>query len=767
MKRSIAVAAFLVIAGSAAGGAALVSPYRGSDSLYDVTNQAIQAAGLNPLNAYVGGGSGDAQWAMTGLPFSAAAAKQQTGPMARMIDSGDNVCSFNQGRNGSADTGASSIVIGLDAVAVLASVNGVAQSTAACNGAADNAGSGLAASGTTGVFANGNAGQNWKWILALAYGGKDLSNPSAAADCASPARKNLVNNWRKLMQGEGCTIPPTTGTNTAGFVCNQPPISGQLWHAFRLGDKADASHVFASILGLWPLPSVSAVNGFGTSPYCNALNWDTSTSNTINPATGDSSPCQLGANRQFVGPGGVPDPLANEVIVPFHRRPPPGTWGDNPDPGQGALGADVLPTQFQDNDPIRRPCIGGTTGSPARAGEEVCNLDGALGLVLPMVDSDWMPRLTPPLQQYPINACNTFLAGKPVTVFTCALRGTGTKHSGECPNGDALIGGGCLVPVDTTNNTSQCLSTKAQVAALQNRALGNPDGRHYNVQMRDGTVTEPFIGYAQYSIPSLGSADFNSVDFAGGYNRIHQQESILGAGSAAAPAGAAGCQLVDMNDQIDCLAQSDPCSIGYASGSTFASRSNPGHAQKQLLGSIGALRVAQIAPSPSTVQKLGLSGAYPVSHKIYFGSLVGFSHVGATSSDPGAADELALAGFVAQTTGDPARTTTMQNLITNNGFFELGAQGPAGANVPFCEDFNEQTVCNPTPVSRSTLPANVNACATNAAAHLPTASTICGNGIKEAYEECDNGTANGTTGNGCSLTCRCLKDFNNATGACN
>jgi hypothetical protein len=44
---------------------------------------------------------------------------QQTAPMSRMLDNG--VCAFAGGRNGSTATNASGIVIGLDAVDVLAS----------------------------------------------------------------------------------------------------------------------------------------------------------------------------------------------------------------------------------------------------------------------------------------------------------------------------------------------------------------------------------------------------------------------------------------------------------------------------------------------------------------------------------------------------------------------------------------------------------------------------------------------------------------------
>ncbi len=732
MKKTIAIATFLVIGAGAAGAAAIVSPYQGSDTLFNVTTQAISAAGITPANAYVGGGSGNAASAMSGStsPFLAANSKQQSGPMSRMMKNEAHVCAFNNGTNGSGATNASSIVVGLDAVGIWASALSAGQSTAACNGSSDNSGSGLAASGTTGVFTS-NAAQNWKWILALIYGGLDLSNPSATADCNSAARQALVANWGKLMQGEGCTNPVSQ--------CGAAPVNGALWHAYRRDDTSGTSDVFASILGITPGTSNSSGNGFGASPYCNALNWDTSAANAN---------CALGAHKQWIGPGGVLDTTASDGS---HRRPPPGTWGDNPDPTQGALGADVLPTQFQDNDPIRRTCLGGATNVHARPGEEVCNLDGALGLVVPMPDSDWMLTLPTPLKQYPTNVCNTFAFGKPATVFTCATRGTGTKHSAECPNGDALIAGGCLVPIDSVNNTSQCVATKSTVAALQNRNLGSPDGRIYNLQMRDGTTVEPSIGYAQYSIPSLGV----TTDFAGGFSRIHQVETIFGTTSTNA-----ACQLVDMTDQIGCLTQADACSIGYAGAgaSDFSKRANPAPGGTTP-GAIASLRVAQISPSTATVQLLGNPGEYQLSRKLYFVSLPGFENIAASTGDPGAADELKLAVFES----NPAN---MNSIITGNGFFTLGSQSPSGADTQFCEDFNEQVVCNPTPKTPSSLPANVNGCTANPSG-VPTASTVCGNGTKEAYEECDDGVNNGTTGDKCSPTCRCVADFNSGTGACN
>ena len=51
-------------------------------------------------------------------------------------------------------------------------------------------------------------------------------------------------------------------------------------------------------------------------------------------------------------------------------------WGRTQDPGAADphTAWDVLPTQMQDNDPIRRPCIGTVVGNSAKAGEEVRNM---------------------------------------------------------------------------------------------------------------------------------------------------------------------------------------------------------------------------------------------------------------------------------------------------------------------------------------------------------------------------------------------------------
>src|SRR5580692_860397 len=173
MRTSITIATFLVVGAGVAGAAALPNPYFGSDTLFTITGAAIAASplGAGDVADYVGGGSGGGATAMAAGATSAAAA-QQTAPMSRMIKSEGDVCvGFNGSTSttkGSTDTGASGIVIGLDGVDLFASTSTGA--SAACQGpddtqANDNKDFGLVVSGTTGVFANGNTGQNWKWAL--------------------------------------------------------------------------------------------------------------------------------------------------------------------------------------------------------------------------------------------------------------------------------------------------------------------------------------------------------------------------------------------------------------------------------------------------------------------------------------------------------------------------------------------------------------------------------------------------------------------------
>lgn len=715
MKTAIPVASFLLIGAGAAGlGAFVPNPFQGSDTLFNVTTDAIAAAGL-PVAAgalpYVGGGSGNGQTALVQNT------QQHIAPMSRMMNNGGGLCAFP-------DTSeAAGIVIGLDAVVVVASAETGAGT--ACN-STDN---GLAYNGT-----NGQQFGNYKDVLALVYGGKD--NVTGTVDCNSVKRQAVVNAWGNMFQNS-CANPDAA--------CNDATHGGKLWHAYRRDDASGTADVFSSIIGITPATSASSLNGFGASPYCNAMNWDT--------AAGNAN-CALGAGKQFIGPGGVPQGFcsvtttqacvigstlasqgcpAGQTCVPDatgHKRPPLGTWGDDPDPSAGALGgergADVLPTSMQDNDPIRRTCIGGPTNVAARAGEEVCNISGTLGLIIPMPATDFISQIDDPthpglkLKQFPVNNCSgNFISGASAQVFTCASRGTGTKHSAQCPNGDSLLANKCQVPIDLPNATSQCVTAKATTPAIKTRLPAvPPDGRAYNLQLRDGSITDANVGYVQEKIPTATA--ILALDFAGAFVRNHQVQTV--------PLNLGGCQLADATDQIGCFVHADRCSIGFAGfGGTSWGDRHPGGA---VASDNGAMLINKVTPSAFTVSLLGDGpDEYPMARKLYLNSLIGFGHVNITS------EELALAQFESNPSVTPVNINT---ILTNDGFFTLGTSSLTGQDTPFCEDFNQTLVCG--------IAGNDNACFRNPAGipNDPSAipafaskSTVCGNGVVELFEECD------------------------------
>jgi hypothetical protein len=486
----------------------------------------------------------------------------------------------------------------VNAIDVLSST--VAGASTACNGSTDGAGTGLAYSGTPAFGPDPK--QDWRYVLALIYGGLDIT--TGIVDCAQPARASLVSSYSNLFQN-GCTNDASICADSAHAPGGGP---APLWHAFRPDDASPVSAVFASILGLSPASSAAANAGFGASPYCNALNWDTSAPNSING-------CDLGLHDQLIGPGGVVDPSSACAVgggcgaagTGNHRMPPPGVWGVAP-LGQDSSAKsawDVLPTYMQDNDPIRRPCLGVAVNNPNRSGEEVCNLDGALGLVLPIVDTSWIEGQSynggPVLHQYPTVSCDgSFAPSAAPQVFDCPPVALITQpphitfHDGECPSGDSEFAGGCIVPYSFGAGTSACINDPSMTPFLHVRPTVRSHGRVYNLFLTDGTTGgSRQVRYAQYPIPGGGGL---TVDMAGAFNRIHQVETVFDENVGARPGA---CQQTSATDQLSCLVQADPCSIGFAGDS----------ARIDTPGSTDAVRIGQTYPTSPGYPLLCPSGA--------------------------------------------------------------------------------------------------------------------------------------------------------------
>jgi len=351
---------------------------------------------------------------------------------------------------------------------------------------------------------------------------------------------------------------------------------------------------------------------------------------------------------------------------------------------------------YADEDPIRRACAGSGTATSTAATEQVCSRLGNLGVVLPISPIDYLA----PSAAYPTTPCAAGAAK-----FGNAPRNY-PSGSGLCPNGDTVVfGNQCLVPVDAAGNAG-CLAAKINKPTFifNNAAVdgvtpssANMDGRVYNLHLYkpDGTYQTD-----KRSPPR---------PIQGAFHRIHITKTMN------TPNNVGVCAEFDVTSQIACLVQASPCSIGFTARSASF---YPG---------VSALKVNALEPTTACVQ----SQVYPLSRKLYLNTLKGFSST--------TGDELELAKCF-------ANNTKVSAALAATGLVSLPWWVPGGS--VYCEDFNEQQQCD--------AASNVDACAANASVGLPTASTICGNGIIEALEECDDGTANGLidSGSACSTTCR-------------
>jgi len=306
-------------------------------------------------------------------------------------------------------------------------------------------------------------------------------------------------------------------------------------------------------------------------------------------------------------------------------------------------------------------------------------------------------------------------------------------------------------------------------------------GTVYNLFLYDGTNVDGAIAYMQEelfttNLVSAGTTD-TFIDFIGGMYRIHEVQDVF---DGSLPSNTSGCQMVSTDDEIGCLVQADPCSIGIAGNGATTWNSNPQDSNGTgiaLSGSVtNAVRVNGMYPNATTVQALGAQapsgiladgGAdggsvqeeYPIARKLYLNSVIGFDTVfnegadaGAGSgNDPNTVDELILAQQLSGTFG------SLNTTLATFSLFSIGSN-PAGANASFCEDFNEKLVCgassnvqnacgtNPTGIARETT-------TTITAGRAPANSTICGDGVIEVFEECDPGIA--SQASTCSSSCRC------------
>jgi hypothetical protein len=674
MKKRILAGVMVASAASTGGVGALdaVPNLLTSESMLELVSFVLQTpcTGLPdyptqpPIVAKASGASAIEANFLTGL-----SGNQWVAAMTVPLTSG--ICDINQGAT------AEGIVIGLDAVHVVfdGSLNGPAQGIAITS--------------------------DWRSVLRLVYAGMGPFGDSVfSRDCNSAARRALVNNWDSLFGGAstGATCldshPSVPGQGAAGYDQSNTIVEPGLRHAFRRSEDSDATDVFLANLGLPRIDFLQRFNSDQRPPSVPTNS--TALQTSVYRALANSPFCNVRRPNDAYPPVS----RSGSVIPPmYHVGVPSGTTGLGLVPYDPVLG--VSPRllspyypELQDQDPIRRRCIGRPVplaSAPNLPQEQVCSADGNLGLVLPISPP---PALTAP-ERYPSVACNDTL---PFAFGPAPRRPTGDPV--RCPNGDVPQDGQCLLPVDSFGQFN-CLNNAQNVPVALFDTDGNgsqfpdapstdgtahADGRAYNLILRraDGqirTIVRPDpmqVGQTQL-VPMIGA-----------YYRIHSTRSGL-----VPPNHTRSCQRAQADDQIGCLVQLNPCSMGYAR--MQAVNNNPGTISAPL---------DNIAPTTAAIQALVSGGStYPLAHKRYLHAPRGFENL--LSSSPTV----------------PNRDAELDFSKCMVGYSTL-LPPPAGGGTPhsFCEDFRQRGSCGST---------EVDACANNPPG-IP--SSACDNGYRDGDE---------------------------------
>ncbi len=491
---------------------------------------------------------------------------------------------------------AQSWVVALDAVEPIASQNG-----SSCTGGFRN-------SGTIELSTGTYAFEDWRDVLRVLYAGMDHGAGSSYEnrDCGSELRRVIAANYSAAFQ-----TPCTSGICPAG-----------IRHLWRREDASDTTRMLVDLLRLPPIETSQY-----KTPFCNAL-------------VPTSSP--LGRNHSWdtVGDHGHAPPFVTVRGVTYQT-------------------ANVYAPDYQDFDPIRRPCAGtndaGSAENATAASEQVCDLFGELGLVL---------TILPPLglasnAAFPTEECapgrtRAMVAPTPLNFVT------GWSGGGVCPNGVFTHNGTCPTPVSTLG--LPCFAGQHDIPAvlgpdnvavpatygssLADTRPTSADGRAYNTVLRQGS----WLGRFQ--------ADPWGRSITGAYYRVHSTRSL-----EEPDATKSSCRFLEASLQIGCLVQASPCSIGMAG--VNATRA----------GGI-AFPVDGVWPSATTIgNAISHAGPmYPLGYPIMANSIIG----------PFAMSSQQLSQY--NLWSCLVDSSIVSAAASSAGLLPLG-------QAPFCVDFDEETEC--------------------------------------------------------------------------
>ena len=688
--RTSMIGAALLLAGAGAAGLAAAAvdtngnglAVNGSDALFDVTTSVISICNGQSFNTdntggdtYLGGGTNVGTWQMSG--GTSAVAVQAISPMSRALQNSE-FCALTTTVYGGTvpeSSGATEgLLVGIDGVSIVAS-----QTTTCANSTTNSppvvGANGLGASTAMSIQAGGTgtptgatytfgdqAGSLYKNqpsfdALAVLYFG--LTH-DGQYDCGSDTRRTLIRNWKNLF---------STDCSAGDAAC-----AAGLTHAWRHGDLSGTTDAFVSILNP---PDGTTGNGKGA-----AVSVGIGTLRTLRVSDTQKS-------NPFCNSGD-----ANTI-------PAPVSYGGSSD--------------FSDRDPVRTAC------GAAGADDNVCeayknsgavgNFLGDLGVVLPILLPDSPVTVTSDL--YPTvpcgTACTLVAPGKNIALADIRCPGSGTL-----PNQ-----GYCLMPViDATSNDPRCISNSHTHCF---DVVGKPDGRQYNLPVL--IAYSQLTGtYQKYKFPGVSyqwAIDVNGRPMDRSFYRIHAQTAA--ANNVPDPAaGTTGiCRENDATSQIGCLADSDPCSLGYAgreSAKAYPGLGTPAIPTSEPLKALAvngtmpftpdAVAIAAIGiPDPDLALKnllapSGTTPVYPFARRLYFNTIFGFSNLQggekelaecyATNSIVGPA--MASHGFVAIPSGvqcldypEGQGTSSPAPNVQGSGNVALGGCGASGGDA--CTNF--------------------------------------------------------------------------------
>lgn len=676
-RTGLALVTFLGLGLSAATASAQL---KGSDTLEEVTKDAIAAIPISGFT-YLGGGSGAGESAMQ-------AGTQAIAPMSRQLNSGASDAA-------KCTATAKQLAIALDGVAVVTgnpahgdSLNQTATTTDDCSDSIEGktlTGI-LKADGVTPCDASDGCstpGQytfaDWKDVLSMVYGG--MNNVSAQAklftaggaactysvtqtttasnetagdsacgagqvcfpnnkcgalgnvgyrnpariNCDSPVRRALAASYGNLFSDVGTTFACRTGTCTS------------LRHAYRRDDLSGTTDTFTSLVGLPSIPNLTKAfannspmpdRSATANAFCNAgpLPMNKGDADYL-----DNDPIRRAVDHNLVSGARV----GLEQVSEFDS---PSFGGNNNDANcnKGAIptehGSPTEPGVWP-NPNLNQHDPATTSNATAMLAEMGSNGAGGvargnktrtcLGLVLPVsIPANFNNKQAyfgadPTTSAAPVVCDQLDQDGVSSAVASVIMD---TLHSSDalCPNGTPQP---CTLPFKfdptlASTHNFNCLSDLVVPAVVG----GYADRRIFNVHVVDSAGHYVKDNFINPNIP-LSAARQNRV--VAGFYRIHTTTNTNKNGSNPQ---VANCRTMSSTEQIGCLVKANTCSIGFAGREAADDILTLGSASNF------AIMLKGFRPTVSNIQNLvngNAANSYPASRVLWLNSINGFTGMSA------------------------------------------------------------------------------------------------------------------------------------------